>query len=177
MKKFTIIIAISFLAVGFLVFWSLNQDKKLSRYKAITNTENLGPIGQVFENQGQTHIKPNEPHPAYNSNPPTSGWHWLNPASWGVYNRPLIDEQAVHNLEHGGIWISYKDIDEGTLENLKKIAKANAQSVILSPREANDTKIILASWTRLEKMQEYNEAKILEFISRNKNNSPEPFAK
>ncbi|KKR84173.1 MAG: hypothetical protein UU30_C0004G0001, partial [Candidatus Nomurabacteria bacterium GW2011_GWA2_40_97] len=77
----------------------------------------------------------------------------------------------------GGIWISYKDIDEGTLENLKKIAKANAQSVILSPREANDTKIILASWTRLEKMQEYNEAKILEFISRNKNNSPEPFAK
>src|SRR3989344_5640015 len=98
MKKFTIIIAISFLAVGFLVFWSLNQDKKLSRYKAITNTENLGPIGQVFENQGQTHLKPNEPPPAYNSKPPTSGLPRVNPGNWGVYNRALIDEQAVHNL-------------------------------------------------------------------------------
>src|SRR3989344_3474582 len=102
MKKFIIITAVSFLAVGLLVFWSLNQDKKLGQYKATDNTEKLGLIGQVFENQGQTHIKRGESHTIYNSNTPTSGWHWLDPASWGVYNRPLVDEQAVHNLEHGG---------------------------------------------------------------------------
>lgn len=178
MKKFIVIILISFLAIALLIFWANKQDQKNVPYKAVENTEKLEPIGQVFENQGQTHIKPNEEHPPYNSNPPTSGSHWVTPAKWGIYNKPLIDEQAVHNLEHGGIWISYKNIDQNTIENLEKIAKANSRSVILSPREANDSNnIVLASWTRLENLETYDEAKILEFISRNKNNSPEPFAK
>jgi len=178
MKKFILSGVISFLAIALLIFWANKQDNKNVPYKAVENTEKLEPIGQVFENQGQTHIKPSEAHPAYNSNPPTSGWHWVAPARWGIYDRPLIDEQAVHNLEHGGIWISYKNIDAATLENLKTITRANSQSVILSPREANDSNnIVLASWTRLENMETYDEAKILEFISRNKNNSPEPFAR
>ena len=133
--------------------------------------------GQAFENQGQTHIQPGDSHSAYNSNPPTSGWHWAQPANWGVYDKPLVDEQAVHNLEHGGIWISYKDIDEETKTNLESIAKANSGSVIMSPRDANDAKIILASWTRLEKLDSYDEAKIREFIRSNKNKSPEPLAR
>lgn len=177
MKKYIIITVVVFLFVGSLIAWALNQDTKLAPFKAEKNTENLGPIGQIFEEQKVSHIKPGEEHEAYNSNPPTSGAHWVDPAKWGVYNNPLIDEQVVHNLEHGGIWISYKNIDESTLENLKKIAKANSQSVIISPREGNDSRIVLASWTRLENMEEYDETKILDFISRNKNNSPEPFAK
>jgi len=177
MKKFIIITLISFLTIALLIFWAKKQDNKNVLHKAVENTEKLEPIGQLFENQGQTHIKPGEEHPAYNSNPPTSGWHRATPAKWGIYDRPLIDEQAIHNLEHGGIWISYKNIDEATLENLKKIAKANPRSVILSPREANDANIVLASWTRMESMEIYDETKILEFISRNKNNSPEPFAR
>jgi len=176
MKRFILIALISFLFIALLIFWANKQDKKNVPYRAVENTEKLEPIGQVFENQGQTHIKPGEDHPPYNSNPPTSGWHWINPASWGVYNKPLVDEQAVHNLEHGGIWISYKNIDEGALENLRKIAKANPESVILSPREMNDSNIVLASWTKMESMEIYDEVKILEFISRNMNNSPEPFA-
>ncbi|MBP9802756.1 MAG: DUF3105 domain-containing protein [Candidatus Pacebacteria bacterium] len=177
MKKIIIITVSVFLFVGGLVVWALNEDSKVAEYKAEKNIENLAPIGQVFEEQKVSHIKPGEDHEAYNSNPPTSGAHWADQADWGVYDQPLIDEQAVHNLEHGGIWISYKDIDEETKTNLIKIAKANSQSVILSPREGNDTSIVLASWTRLEKMDSYDAAKIIDFISRNKNNSPEPIAR
>ena len=154
-----------------------NGSEKYVQYRVGENSQNLDPIGQLFENQGQTHIKTGESHPPYNSNPPTSGWHYIQPARWGVYARPLVDEQAVHNLEHGGIWISYKDIDAETKANLEKIAKANSRSVILSPRDANDSKIMLASWTRLEKLDSYDEAKILDFILRNKNKSPEPLAR
>lgn len=176
MKKFSIIAVIVLAVIG-LGAWLFSQDAENSKYRAGNNSQNLEAVGQSFENQGQTHIQVGEPHPAYNSNPPTSGWHWAQPANWGVYSKPLVDEQAVHNLEHGGIWISYKDIDDQTKTNLEKIAKANSGSVILSPREANDSKIVLASWTRLEKMDSYDEAKILEFIERNKNKSPEPLAR
>lgn len=176
-RKIIIILLVTFAGVGLLIWWAISQDNKNAPYKAPTNTAELEPVGQVFENLGQTHIKVGESHPAYNSNPPTSGWHYVVPADWGVYDKPLVDEQALHNLEHGGIWISYKGIDDQTKENLNKIAKANSGSVIMSPREANDSKIILASWTRLEKLDGYDEAKILEFISRNKNKSPEPIAR
>src|SRR3989344_5078 len=46
-------------------------------------------------------------HEAYNSNPPTSGPHYEQPSRWGVSQAELPDEQLIHNLEHGGIWISY----------------------------------------------------------------------
>lgn len=176
-KKIILIVAVTFLIAGLIVWLTTRVDNKNIAYIAPPNTEGLGEAGQAFENQGQTHIKIGESHPAYNSNPPTSGWHYLVPADWGVYTKPLVDEQALHNLEHGGIWISYKGIDDQTKDNLKKIARANPSSVIVSPRESNDTAIILASWTRLEKMGSYDEAKILDFISRNKNKSPEPLAK
>lgn len=176
MKKFIIIVIVVLAIVG-LGAWLFSQDAKNSKYRAGSNSQNLEAVGQSFENQGQTHIQVGESHPAYNSNPPTSGWHWAQPANWGVYSKPLVDEQAVHNLEHGGIWISYKDIDDQTKSNLEKIAKANSGSVILSPRDANDSKIVLASWTRLEKLDSYDEAKTLEFIQRNKNKSPEPLAR
>lgn len=176
MKKIIIIAVIVLAVLGFGV-WLFTADQESDQYRAGSNTQNLLPVGQEFENQGQTHIQPDASHPAYNSNPPTSGWHWAQPANWGVYDKPLVDEQAVHNLEHGGIWISYKDIDSETQANLEKIARANSGSVILSPRETNESKIVLASWTRMEKLDTYDQAKILEFIKRNKNNSPEPLAR
>jgi hypothetical protein len=176
-KQIILILVITFSVVGLIVWIAIRADNKNAAYVAPTNTAKLDPVGQVFENLGQTHIKIGESHSPYNSNPPTSGPHYVDPADWGVYDKPLVDEQAVHNLEHGGIWISYKEIDDQTKENLKKIAKSNSGSVIMSPRDANDSKIILASWTRLEKLDTYDEAKILDFISRNKNKSPEPIAK
>ncbi len=173
MKKFSIHLAVAFVVIGLIIWFAISQDAKYSKYKVGRNVENLEPVGQVFENQGQEHIKIGSSHPAYNSNPPTSGWHYPQPANWGVYSKPIADELAVHNLEHGGIWISYKDVDEETKEKLKLIAKANGSSVILSPRDANDAKIILTSWTRLLKLDSYDEAQILDFILRNKSRGPE----
>lgn len=132
--------------------------------------------GQTFPIQGQQHIQIGASHPAYNSNPPTSGWHYPQPANWGVYQEELPDEQVIHNLEHGGIWISYKDIDEATKAKLETIGKQNPRSVIVTPRTKNDSKITLASWGRLQKLDQFYEKIILDYIKANKNKSPEPLA-
>src|SRR3989338_5338229 len=70
--------------------------------------------GEPFPIQGRDHIAVGAQHEPYRSNPPTSGSHYAQPADWGVYEQELPDEQLIHNLEHGGIWISYKDIDQDT---------------------------------------------------------------
>lgn len=64
-------------------------------------------VGQVVEIQSRDHIKVGEVHPAYNSNPPTSGWHYNDPVSAGIYITEFPDENLIHSLEHGYVIISY----------------------------------------------------------------------
>ena len=141
----------------------------------IPKTPVLPEMGEAFTVQPVSHIPIGSSHAAYNSNPPTSGPHYEQPAKWGIYNVELPDEQLVHNLEHGGIWISYKDIDASTKTALEKIADTRVK-IILTPRSKNDAPITLASWGYLLKLQSYDEATIQDFITRNSNKSPEPFA-
>ena len=45
---------------------------------------------------------------AYRITPPVGGPHnpvWMNA---GVYTRPVPAERAVHNMEHGAVWITYR---------------------------------------------------------------------
>lgn len=175
MKQAYIIGGIAVAVIGIGILLSV-QDAKNSKYEAGTASKDTAAVGEEFPNQGQTHITPGQAHDPYNSNPPTSGSHLAQPANWGVYSTPLQDEQAIHNLEHGGIWISYKNIDDQTKAQLETITKANGGSLIMSPRSGNDAKITLSSWLRQIKLDSYDEAKILEFIRANKNKSPEPLA-
>lgn len=134
----------------------------------------LLPGIQEFESQGAAHINPGESHPPYNSNPPTSGWHYQNPVAWGIYENQLADETLIHNLEHGGIWISYKlDLLEDQKTKLKEIVGRYKSKVILEPRVQNDSPISLAAWQRLLKLDTIDEVKITEFISTYKNKGPE----
>jgi hypothetical protein len=140
-----------------------------------SKNQQLNLPGQTFESQGQEHIdQGSTEHVAYNSNPPTSGPHWPQPANWGAYPTQLPDEQLVHNLEHGGIWISYKpgSIDQETINKLNDFAKRYTL-IIVEPREQNETAITLAAWTHLQKLDQYDETAILRFIDAFYNKGPE----
>ncbi|MDR7537735.1 MAG: DUF3105 domain-containing protein [Armatimonadota bacterium] len=134
------------------------------------------PRGVVerYPEQGTAHIRLGDPPPAYNSNPPTSGWHTPQDAPWGSHRTVIPDEVLVHNLEHGGIWISYRDGDDGALvERLEALASRYRSKVIVTPRPANDVPIAVAAWTRLMKLDAYEEEKIVGFINAYKNRGPE----
>jgi len=112
---------------------------------------------------------------SYNSNPPTSGNHYAVPATVRFYYKELPDEQLVHNLEHGHIWISYKlDLPVEAIKVLKGFSGGN---VIVTPRAKNDTDIALAAWGRLDKFNiEVNgidKQRVKDFISRYQNKGPE----
>lgn len=131
---------------------------------------------QDFPILGTTHVPEGTKVSTYNSNPPTSGDHWPRPADWGFYEAPLADELLVHNLEHGGIAISYKDIDDGTKTDLIILAQTYPQAVIVVPREENDVKIAVTAWGKLMKLDAFDEERIVGFLKANINQSPEKFA-
>lgn len=137
---------------------------------------------QEFKIVGREHVPVGSKVTTYNSNPPTSGPHWPVPAKNGVYDNQLSDEQLVHNLEHGYIWISYPLAKEATdsagissdeKKKLSEIVAGDNWKMILAPREQDDVKIALAAWGRLLKMNSLDEGKIKEFISVYRNHGPE----
>ena len=120
------------------------------------------------------HILIGQAHPPYNSNPPTSGWHYAQPADWGYYNEALPDEVVVHNLEHGGIWLSYQRADDTALiDQLVALSRRSRSKVIVTLRPRNDTRLAVAAWGHLMKLDQYDEKAIVNFINRFKNRGPE----
>lgn len=131
-------------------------------------------VVETYPDQGRAHIALGDAHPAYNSNPPTSGWHTPQAAPWGAFRTVMADEILVHNLEHGGIWISYRDpTDTALVGKLEALASRYRSKVIVTPRPRNDAPIAVAAWTKLLKLQAFDEAAIVKFIETYKNRGPE----
>jgi len=135
-------------------------------------------IGEKVEEQGRNHITQGASSKfSYNTNPPTSGPHWPQQAECKIYDEEIADESALHSLEHGAVWLSYKDKNDKDLVNkLTEIVKSSPGKVLLSPRGKNDSKIAVAAWTRLLKQESLDEKQIKDFIKNYRNQSPEPLA-
>lgn len=139
--------------------------------------EDIPDVGEAITIQGREHIKVGVSHGEYNSNPPTSGWHYEVPAEWGVYTKELPQEQLIHNLEHGGIVIQYKPtLDKETIAQLEDLKKSEFEcKLVVAPYNNLDThiNIALTAWGRLHESAEYNETDIKNFIKKYKDTGPE----
>lgn len=142
--------------------------------------ESNGPQGEDFsiayESIGRNHIPEGAPRPAYNSNPPSSGNHYAQTVRGGFYDAPLRDENVVHNLEHGDVWIAYHpDVSGETRDALKRFA---GQYVVVSPRSENDRDVSLVAWGRVDSFDLaegtlLDLARVRDFIRRYDNRGPE----
>lgn len=127
-------------------------------------------VGEYFQAQSREHIEVGTTHPAYNSNPPTGGWHYASPAKTGIYDVELPDEQLIHNLEHSHIWIAYRpDLSVKQVEMLAEVAKDYGSRVIMTPRKANDALIALVAWEHLLKMDTVDKAMVDSFVKAHRN--------
>lgn len=132
-------------------------------------------IAELLPDQGTTHIKEGEAHPPYNSNPPTSGWHYGNPVDWGTYKEKFSQEQLVHNLEHGGIVIQYKPtLDPPIIKKLEELKASEFEcKLVVAPNDALDKNIALTAWRRLYTSDTYDENSVKAFIKKYRNTGPE----
>jgi hypothetical protein len=130
---------------------------------------------QSFPTQSRDHIAPGQPHPPYSSNPPTSGWHWANPQDWGAYQTPQVQEQLVHNLEHGGIVIQYNDLSGDETQQLIDLFKQDSYHLILAPYPGlpSNVRVALTAWDHLQTCTGVDPSAIRAFINAFRNKGPE----
>lgn len=137
---------------------------------ALEPADAVSPGQPVPTMESREHVPDGTPV-EYTTNPPTSGPHWAQPATWGIYNtRPPADERLVHNLEHGGVIISYDPdkVDAQTVERLKTLTRALRRErtcLILTPRDTiqDDKAIALTAWGVIALLDQYDEGAIRAF--------------
>lgn len=139
-------------------------------------------VGEKFPDQGVgLHLANAEDTPPvdWNSDPPTSGYHWGGgTAPWGIFNEPIGDTFTVHNLEHGGIVIHYRQgIDQPTLDQLtglgRELLRQNQCLVMIPRAEPMDAPIIVTAWTYMLKLESFDAAAIREFFQAHIGRGPE----
>ena len=132
--------------------------------------------GMKAEILERNHVKEGE-KPTYNSNPPTSGDHYVRTEEWGISDTPLVNEKLVHNLEHGGIIIHYncEKCDDliTKLKDLTNRLAAKDRKIILTPNKNIDAKIALAAWGYYDKMNDLDEERVWNFFNDHINRGPE----
>ena len=135
------------------------RNRKITKIAAIIATVSLvaGGIGYLFyldyrdrnieglkEYTGLTRKHVTE-DVDYEQSPPVGGNHHAAWQNCGVYDAPLRDLHAVHSLEHGAVWITYRpDLPE---DEVKKLAEfyTPGSYVLVSPYEGDMPAPIVAS--------------------------------
>ena len=118
------------------------------------------------------HLGPGETSPIpYSTDPPTSGPHVGDLPQFKVYTEPITKELQVHALEDGGVVINYRpDLDKTTVDKLAGIATSyierggGAGHVVMSPYPGLPNPIVLTAWGRIDRLDQFDEARIRRFI-------------
>jgi hypothetical protein len=129
-------------------------------------SENIEGVKRVTYD-GSQHVTAQQ-RVAYDQSPPFGGPHdqaWAN-CSGTVYDKAVRNENMVHSLEHGAVWIAYDPdkIKGGALDTLKK--KVDGQPyMMLSPYPGLDKPISLQSWGHQLKLDKADDERIDQFIT------------
>lgn len=129
---------------------------------------------ETFQNSSE-HV---ETPVVYPESPPTGGPHasrWLN---CGIYSQPVPNENAVHSMEHGAVWVTYDadKMSDGDLKALKLMIPSS--HAILSPMEDLPSPIVLSGWNAQVQVESVSDERIQAFMEEYwmSNSVPEPGA-
>ncbi|PIQ68045.1 MAG: hypothetical protein COV91_06215 [Candidatus Taylorbacteria bacterium CG11_big_fil_rev_8_21_14_0_20_46_11] len=149
----------------------------LSEKKEAENSERLSRpmMGEKIPDLGSIHVDRGEAHPEYNSNPPTSGWHFGDGvAGPGVKTSPVPDELVLHSMEHGAVVVWYREgLEQSEVDKVTRAFNVSSGKKILLSRKDLDVPVALTSWNYLLKLETIDEQKIQEFIETNNDRAPE----
>lgn len=153
----------------------------------VINKKNNPPVerpGIAQKDLGRQHVQGIENRPNKGSEPPTSGDHAVMPLPWQIYNQEIPDGSTIHNLEHGGIYISYRpDLSKDQIDKIQALffepfseENFTPNKVIMAPRALNESPIVMSSWMRSMKLQSFDADKMEQYYRLNIGKSPEPTA-
>ncbi|MFF9601350.1 DUF3105 domain-containing protein [Streptomyces sp. NPDC014684] len=147
------VVVVAGLAVGGVVLVNSQSGKKDAA--ASEDAKNAGDSGHFTTGAdgvrtwsgklSRTHVTSKVSYPMH---PPVGGNHnpvWLN-CNGDVYTEPVQNENAVHALEHGAVWVTYtKKAGKADVDALAAKVKKTPYS-LMSPYENQAAPLILSAW-------------------------------
>jgi hypothetical protein len=114
----------------------------------------------------------------YGMNPPAGGDHnqaWLN---CGVYSEPQQNENAVHALEHGAVWVTYDPdaLGDAEIETLRDSIPSTY--MLLTPYPGLPAPVVASAWGNQVELDGVDDPRLGDFIEkfRQSPDAPEPGA-
>jgi hypothetical protein len=151
------------IVLGGAVVWSLAADSA---------AKDLGAVKSFTVKQG--HV---DTPVTYEQSPPAGGEHapaWLN---CGVYDAPVPNENAVHSLEHGAVWVTYRpDLPGDQVSALQELLSGPYD--ILSPYPGLEAPVVASAWGKQLTLDGADDARLPAFLKayRQGPQAPEPGA-
>jgi putative peptide zinc metalloprotease protein len=103
-------------------------------------------------------------HVTYAQTPPVGGNHspvWQN---CGFYAAPIENEHAVHSMEHGAVWITYRpDLPADQVDRLRQLAHRE-QYVIVSPYPGLPAPVVASAWARQLRLASASDPRLAQFV-------------
>lgn len=163
------------LVVGLIVVQRSGEREQVEGVAA--REAGCGEIQEV-EDQGRSHIAAGATHDPYNSNPPTSGPHFDQPATTGFYSDPLQPEQLVHNLEHSQIVIWYDPgAPQTTIDQIEALVDQEREATVAAPYpEIEEGTFVLTAWTRSQSCERVSQDIVNDFRRQFQGMGPERIA-
>lgn len=145
------------------VAWSLAADSA---------SKDLGAVQSFTVEQG--HV---DTPVTYDQTPPAGGEHapaWLN---CGVYDAPVPNENAVHSMEHGAVWVTYRpDLPADQVSALQELLSGPYD--LLSPFPGLQAPVVASAWGKQLTLERADDARLPAFLRlyRQGAQAPEPGA-
>ncbi|MCW2622512.1 MAG: hypothetical protein JWL64_2114 [Frankiales bacterium] len=149
---------------GILGYAILNTGSGFST--TLEKADKKFPGLQVSKNLSFNHTAERVAYPNLATVAPDGGNH--NPAWQGcqVYTEPIVNEHAVHSLEHGAVWITYRpDLPADQVTTLSTLVAGNTEHAMMSPYPGLAVPISLEAWGRRLLVQSANDPKVAEFVT------------
>lgn len=168
--SFGLVLAAIVTAVALVITGSI-QEKNAALEAARKPIEGIQTYSGLSSNHVQTQV-------SYPQEPGVGGDHapaWTN---CGVYTEPVSEERAVHSLEHGAVWLSYKpDLPAEEISKLAALAKTDPY-VLLSPNKNQTEPVTATAWGARLSVPNADDSRVPTFINAyaQSPNAPEPGA-
>jgi hypothetical protein len=166
---------------GLIIVLSLVLPTSGGRQSSVLGGEtSSAEKGIQVDIQDGEEIEVGQNHPAYNTTPPTSGWHYdipLEEITWGAQEEPVEDEAQVSYLERGGIIVQYNCPDgcPSLEERLELVVDRYSEGVVLAPNTDMDAIIALTAWGWIDTFEDFDDSRIDDFIQVHIGKGPDSF--
>jgi hypothetical protein len=105
----------------------------------------------------------------YKESPPMGGPHNVVWQNCGIYDVPIHNEHAVHSMEHGAVWITYRpDLPADQVQMLRNVASDDL--MLLSPYPGLKAPVVASAWNHQIVLDGASDPRLQLFIEQFKNN-------